>query len=108
MKTLSIEPGSPWENGYVDAFNGKLRDELLKRESFDTLLEAEVLVEQWEANIQHRPAAQCPGVPAPSARCAAALCDRFGYVSATAKGLVYLRANPSLKDCCRTGGQFAR
>ena len=42
-----IEPGSPWENGYVESFNGKLRDELLKRESFDTLLEAKVLIERW-------------------------------------------------------------
>jgi putative transposase len=47
VTTLSIEPGSPWENGYVESFNGKLRDELLKRESFDTVLEAKVLVERW-------------------------------------------------------------
>jgi transposase InsO family protein len=47
VKTLYIEPGSPWENGYVESFNGKLRDELLERESFDTLLEAKVLVERW-------------------------------------------------------------
>ena len=46
VKTLYIEPGSPWENGYVESFNGKLRDELLKRESFDTVLEAKVLVER--------------------------------------------------------------
>ena len=47
MKTLFIEPGSPWENGYVESFNGKLRDELLEREAFDTLLEAKVLIERW-------------------------------------------------------------
>ena len=47
MKTLFIEPGSPWENGYVESFNGKLRDELLAREAFDTLLEAKVLIERW-------------------------------------------------------------
>ncbi len=41
------EPGSPWENGYIESFNGKLRDELLNGEVFDTLLEAQVLVEQW-------------------------------------------------------------
>jgi transposase InsO family protein len=44
---LFIEPGSPWENGYVESFNGKLRDELLEREAFDTLLEANVLIERW-------------------------------------------------------------
>jgi putative transposase len=47
VKTLFIEPGSPWENGYVESFNGKMRDELLNREVFTTLLEAKVLVERW-------------------------------------------------------------
>src|SRR4029453_16281898 len=47
VKTLFIEPGSPWENGYVESFNGKLRDELLGREIFFTLLEARVLIERW-------------------------------------------------------------
>jgi len=47
VKTLCIEPGSPWENGYVESFNGKLRDELLEREAFDTLLEAKLLIERW-------------------------------------------------------------
>jgi transposase InsO family protein len=45
--TLFIEPGSPWENGYVESFNGKFRAELLNRELFDTLLEAQVLIERW-------------------------------------------------------------
>jgi transposase InsO family protein len=47
VKTLFIEPGSPWENGYIESFNGKLRDELLNREIFTTLTEAKVLIEQW-------------------------------------------------------------
>ena len=47
IKTLFIEPGSPWENGYNESFNGKLRDELLNREIFYTLWEAKVLVEGW-------------------------------------------------------------
>ena len=47
VTTLFIEPGSPWENGYIESFNGKLRDELLNREIFDTLLEAKVLTERW-------------------------------------------------------------
>jgi len=47
VKTLFIEPGSPWENGYIESFNGKLRDELLNREIFMTLQEAQVLIEQW-------------------------------------------------------------
>lgn len=47
VKTLFIEPGSPWENGYCESFNGKLRDELLEREIFYSLKEAKVLIERW-------------------------------------------------------------
>jgi putative transposase len=47
VKTLFIEPGSPWENGYIESFNGKLRDEILNREIFTTLIEAKVLIAQW-------------------------------------------------------------
>ena len=46
-ESLHIEPGSPWENGYVESFNGKLRDELLNREVFDTLRETWILVERY-------------------------------------------------------------
>jgi transposase InsO family protein len=47
VTTLFIEPGSPWENGYVESFIGKMRDELLSGEVLDTLDEAKVLVEAW-------------------------------------------------------------
>jgi len=47
VRTLFIEPGSPRENGYIESFNGKLRDELLNREVFTTLTGAKVLIEQW-------------------------------------------------------------
>jgi len=47
VQTAFIEPGSPWENGYIESFNGKLRDELLNREIFITLEEAKVLIEAW-------------------------------------------------------------
>jgi putative transposase len=47
VKTLYIEPGSPWENGYIESFNGKFRDEFLDRELLDTLLEAQVLTARW-------------------------------------------------------------
>ena len=46
-KTLYIEPGSPWENGYCESFNGKLRDECLNGEIFDSLKEAKVGIQQW-------------------------------------------------------------
>lgn len=47
VQTLYIEPGSPWENGYNESFNSKLRDELLNGEIFTTLREAQVLIERW-------------------------------------------------------------
>ena len=65
-----IEPGSPWENGYIESFNGKMRDELLNGEIFDTMAEAMVLIEGWRAyyntvrphsSLEYRP-------PAPEAR----------------------------------------
>ena len=46
-KTAYIAPGSPWENGYVESFNARLRDELLEGEIFYTLREAEVVIESW-------------------------------------------------------------
>ena len=71
VRTLYIEPGSPWENGYVEGFNGRLRDELLNGEVFDTVLEAKVLTERWRvryntvrphSSLGYRP-------PAPEAIC---------------------------------------
>jgi putative transposase len=46
-KTLFIEPGSPWENGYNESFNGKFREELLNRELFFTLKGAKIIIENW-------------------------------------------------------------
>ena len=69
VKTLYIEPGSPWENGYIESFNGKLRDELLDREIFTTLKEAKILIEQWRKEYnQMRPhSARNNHPPAPEA-----------------------------------------
>ncbi len=53
VRTLFIEPGSPWENGYNESFNGKLRDELLDREIFYTLEEARVLIGWWRDEYNH-------------------------------------------------------
>ncbi|MCC6148598.1 MAG: IS3 family transposase [Anaerolineaceae bacterium] len=77
VKTLFIEPGSPWENGYIESFNGKLRDELLNSEIFYTLEGAKIILEQWRiqyntvrphSSIGHRPPAPqavAPPVPIP-------------------------------------------
>jgi len=76
VRTLYIEPGSPWENGYNESFNGKLRDELLNGEIFYTLKEAQVVIERWRkqyntirphSSLNYRP-------PAPEAILPAYLC----------------------------------
>jgi putative transposase len=51
---LYIEPGSPWENGYCESFNGKLRDECLNGEIFYSLREAQVVIEQWRIEYNTR------------------------------------------------------
>ena len=80
VKTLFIAPGSPWENGYVESFNGKLRDELLNGELFYTLREAKVLIECWRrlyntvrphSALGYRPPA--PEAIAPVEACSATL-----------------------------------
>jgi putative transposase len=53
VRTAYIEPGSPWENGYNESFNGKLRDELLNTEMFYTLREAKTIIEQWRNHYNH-------------------------------------------------------
>jgi len=72
---LFIEPGSPWENGYCESFNGKLRDELLRREAFYTLEEAKVLIENWRceyntirphSSLGYRPPAPQTRTPMPA------------------------------------------
>ena len=74
VDTLFIEPGSPWENGYVESFNGKLRDELLDGEIFYTLTEAKVIIERWRwdyntirphSSLGYRPPAPMAVLPIP-------------------------------------------
>jgi len=52
--TLYIQKASPWENGYVESFNGKLRDELLNRELFLSLPEARYVLDEWRLEYNHR------------------------------------------------------
>jgi putative transposase len=70
VRTLFIEPGSPWENGYVESFNGKFRDEFLNRELLDTLTEARVLTERWRRHYNEERPHSALGyrAPAPEAR----------------------------------------
>ena len=64
VETLFIESGSPWENGYLESFNGKLRDDLLDREIFYTLTEAPILDRPVAPAVQHSAAAQRVGLSA--------------------------------------------
>jgi len=70
VKTLYIEPGSPWENDYIESYNGKMRDEFLNREIFDTEYEAQVLTNAWREQYNkvrpHSSLGYCP--PAPETR----------------------------------------
>ena len=72
VQTAYIEPGSPWENGYIESFNGKFRDELLNGEIFDTITEAQVISEQWRryyntirphSSLKYRPPAPETYIP---------------------------------------------
>ncbi len=67
-KTAYIEPGSPWENGYIESFNARFRDELLNGEIFYSLREAQIVIKQWRLALQHKAPAQCPRLSAPGAR----------------------------------------
>jgi transposase InsO family protein len=68
VRPLYIEPGSPWENGYIESFNGKMRDELLNGEIFYSLREAQVLIEMWKKHYNtvrpHSSLGYRPPVPA--------------------------------------------
>jgi transposase InsO family protein len=67
IKILYIKPGSPWENGHIESFHDKLRDEFLKRELFGTLAEARVLLESWRAEYNERRPHSSLGYQTPSA-----------------------------------------
>jgi transposase InsO family protein len=73
--SLLIEPGAPWQNGIVESFNGRLRDELLSSETFETLAEAKHLIDQWRLYYNHRRPQRALGKVTPAAyaaNCAAA------------------------------------
>jgi putative transposase len=118
-KTAYIAPGSPWENGYVESFNARLRDELLDGEVFYTLREAEVVIESWRRHynpaLQHRtparlarlPAARAGGVRAGSRRLArgaapAGLADHADRSAQTDAELTFAADHPMGADQART------
>ena len=76
VETLFIEPGSPWENGYIESFNGKLRDECLNGELFLSLAEARYVVDRWRLDYNHHRPHSRLGWNTPAAY--AALCPKTG------------------------------
>ena len=103
VKTLYIEPGSPWENGYIESLDDKLRDELLDGEIFYTLKEAQVLIERWRrhystvrphSSLGYRPPAPAPGSRHGPTRPSAQSCVSRGQ--STALELVALLGDRSL------------
>ena len=70
---LYIDPGSPWQNGIMESFNGRLRDELLSSEIFATLDEARLLVDRWRLHYNHRRIQRALGKLTPAAFAAACL-----------------------------------
>jgi hypothetical protein len=89
-RTAYIEPGSPWENGYVESFNARLRDELLNGEIFYTLREAQIVIESWRrhyntirphASLGYKPPA--PEVFVPAFACLAGSTRRPGHTGST-------------------------
>jgi hypothetical protein len=84
VQTLFIEPGSPWENGSAESFNGTLRDEVLNREIFYSLKEAQVLIEVWRnehntirphSSLGYRPPAPSTTAGLPRGRAAVEACS---------------------------------
>ncbi len=88
VKTLFIAKGSPWENGYVESFNGKLRDELLNRELFLSLDEARWVIDRWRLDYNHRRIHSALNYQTPAAFAAACAAS--------------VRATPSLQQHTRT------
>jgi len=65
-KAACIEPGGPWENGYRESFNAKLRDELLNGGIFHTLAEAKVVIEGWRSHYNTKRPHSSPGCRPPA------------------------------------------
>ena len=81
VKTLYIEPGSPWENGYNESFNGKLRDELLNGEIFYTLKEAKTLIEPWRQHYNTVRPHSALGYKPPAPKAVLPRPDRLPYAT---------------------------
>jgi transposase InsO family protein len=97
VQTLYVEPGSPWENGYIESFNGKLRDEVLDRELFYSIKEAKGLVESWRLEYNNRRPHSGLGYQTPTAF--AASCTASAAPSAPLQRYTRENVDHSLMEC---------
>ena len=95
VKTLFIEPGSPWENGYIESFNGKLRDELLDGELFLHIDEVRYVVDRWRMDYNHYRPHSSLGYVSPVAF--AATCGSSGSASPHPSSHTYQSVNTLMK-----------
>jgi putative transposase len=108
VKTLYIESGSRRENGCIESYNGKLRDELLAQEVFDTLLEAKVLIERWRKVYSTVRPHNSLGYRPPAPESLRPLSARFGYASASGQGRCLGRAILVIDTGSSHGGRSRR
>ena len=104
VKTLFIAKGSPWENGYVESFNGKLRDELLNPGVVPELGGSPLGDRPLATRLQPPASAQCIGLPDPRRVCGRLCSSGFGYASASRTQPSYLTPILSLNLVQRLGG----
>ena len=96
-KTAYIAPGSPWENGYIESFNARLRDELLDGEIFYTLREAQIVIESWRRHYNTRPAARVARLQATSTRGVRARARRVAGCATSTSSARHASAQANLK-----------
>ena len=101
VRTLYIQKASPWENGYVESFNGRLRDELLDRELFLSLPEARVVLDQWRMDYNHRRPYGGLKWMTPAAFVAGLDDTASGMVPAASRGVSTVGAAPHLERAYR-------
>ena len=102
VETLYIEPGSPWENGYCESFNSRLRDELLNRELFMDLREAKVVVEDYRLDYNHRRPHSALGYVPPASFAAKAGADKCATAAGTGSATLRLPQQPNETTETRT------
>jgi len=95
--TAYIEPGSPWQNPYVESFNSRLRDELLDVEVFTSLVEAQVLAADWRADYNANHPHSALGMMAPE-RYAASLRSPSGLTTRGGEQGYSVKTNPGLSS----------